>query len=566
MRQVGSPPAVRRRATLGKIYRPLSDESLAVTDQLFEIDLELPSTGEGSLSENLCRQLRRAIASGRIPPGARLPATRKAARFFGVSRNTAAAVYEQLLSEGYVVTRQGSGTYVAERASATRPPGAAGNRKPPAYRLNEFWLRPEVTRDIGFWREPAEAHRAARSPGAQSIEFRPGLVDSRLFPFEIFRQMCARRLRGLERKPASYKSPQGHQGNFHLRAAITRHIALTRAVACGPAEVLVTSGAQQAFDLLARVLVTPGKTTVAVEDPGYPPMRVPMAAAGARIVPVGVDAEGLIVEQLPSDAEIICVSPSHQFPLGVTLSQQRRKALIEFARRHNAVVIEDDYDGEFRFAGSPLEALRTADSADVVFYVGTFSKCMLPALRLGFVVAPPWALPALVAAKNSLDWHCAVPIQLAVASFIADGHLARHVRKMREIYRARRECVLSLLNEDLYDWLEPLPSFCGMHVAAVARAPCDLEAVTRTLLTRQVKLHALSRYYLGRPTCSGFIIGYGVADPGEISLGLSSLRAVLADTTERPSPVPRPVAGARPGRADRYSPGRESHPRARAYR
>ena len=502
-------------------------------DQLFEIDLELSSAGAGNLSATLCGRLRRAIADGRLAPGARLPATRKAARFFGISRNTAAAVYEQLLSEGYVVTRHGSGTYVAERAPATLPAAAAGYRQPPQYRINEFWLRPEVARDIGFWGEPPEMQRAARSPDTRSIEFRPGLVDSRLFPFEVFRQVSARRLRGLERNPASYKSPQGHQGNFQLRAAITRYIALTRAVACGPADVLVTSGAQQAFDLLARVLVTPGKTVVAVENPGYPPMRVPMAAAGARIVPVGVDAEGLIVEQLPADVDIICVSPSHQFPLGVTLSLARRKALIEFARRHDAVVIEDDYDGEFRFAGSPVEALRTADSADVVFYVGTFSKCMLPALRLGFVVAPPWALPALVAAKNCLDWHCPVPIQLAVASFIADGHLARHVRKMREIYRVRRERVLKLLDEDLREWLEPLPSFCGMHVAAVARGVRDLDAVTATLLSRQVKLHALSRYYIGEPTQSGLIIGYGAVDLSEISHGLAELRAVLADSASR---------------------------------
>jgi len=538
-------------------------------DQLFEIDLELSPAGERGLSETLCRRLRWAIAQGRLPPGARLPATRKAARFFGVSRNTAAAVYEQLLSDGYVVTRRGSGTYVAERPPAARSPASAGIHKPPTYPLNEFWLRPEIARDLGFWREPPQAYRAAPSPGSRSVEFRPGLVDSRLFPFEIFRQVSARRLRGLERHPARYKSPQGHQGNFHLRAAITRYIALTRAVACGAADVLVTAGAQQAFDLLARVLVTAGRTTVAVEDPGYPPMRVPMAAAGARIVPVGVDAEGLIVEQLPSDVDVICVSPSHQFPLGVTLSPRRRKALIEFARRHNAVVIEDDYDGEFRFAGSPLEALRTADSADVVFYVGTFSKCMLPALRLGFVVVPPWALPAMVAAKNCLDWHCAVPLQLTVASFIADGHLARHVRKMREIYRARRDRVLTLLKEDLHEWLEPLPSFCGMHVAAVAHTSRDLDAVTAALGGRQVKLHALSRYYLGRPTHSGFIIGYGAADLNEISLGLSTLRALLADTAERPSRGRRPAPGSRPGReagADRYVLGCESRPRARAFR
>jgi GntR family transcriptional regulator/MocR family aminotransferase len=516
-------------------------------DQLFEIDLQLSSAGMRSSSQALCSQLRKAIASGRLAAGTKLPATRKAWRFFGVSRNTAAAVYEQLLSEGYVVTRQGSGSYVAKRTPATRPRAPAEGFKASTYCLNEFWLRPEVARSIGFWGEEPEADRPAQLMRAKCVEFRPGLVDSRLFPYEIFRQVSARRLRDLERHPASYRSAQGHQGNFHLRSAITRYIALTRAVACEPADVLVTSGAQQAFDLLARVLVTPGKTVVVMEDPGYPPMRVPIAAAGARIVPVGVDAEGLIVEQLPSDVDVICVSPSHQFPLGVTLSMRRRQALIEFARRHNAVLIEDDYDGEFRFEGSPLEALRTADSADVVFYVGTFSKCMLPALRLGFVVAPRWALPALVAAKNCLDWHCAVPIQLAVATFIADGHLARHVRKMREIYRARRDRLLTLLDKDLREWLEPLPSSCGMHVAAVARAPGDMEAVTEILLERQVKLHALNRYYLGRPARSGFIIGYGACDLNEISQGLASLCEVLADTADRFSAgsrrgLTRPVA------------------------
>src|SRR5215469_10489362 len=507
-------------------------------DQDFEIALESPAAEPRSSSVALCSQLRRAITDGRLAPGAKLPATRKAQRFFGVSRSTASAVYEQLLSEGYVVTCRGSGTYVAKRPPAVRPRAAGGNGKRPTYRLNEFWLSSDVARGIGFWRERAE-DQVAPPRGTRSIEFRPGLVDSRLFPFETFRQLNARRLRGLERTPASYKSPQGHQGNFHLRAAITRYIALTRAVASEPGDILVTSGAQQAFDLLARVLVTPGKTVVAVEDPGYPPMRVPMAAAGARIVPVGVDSEGLIVEQLPSDVDVICVSPSHQFPLGVTLSLRRRKALIEFARRHNAVVIEDDYDGEFRFEGSPLEALRTADSADAVFYVGTFSKSMLPALRLGFVVAPAWAMAPLVAAKNCLDWHCAVPIQLAVASFIADGHLARHVRKMREIYRARRERVLKLLDAELREWLEPLPSFCGMHVAAVARDPRDLDAVAEALLTRQVKLHALSRYYLGHPTQCGFVIGYGAADLDEIPLGLSALREVLAGTADELPATPQ---------------------------
>jgi GntR family transcriptional regulator/MocR family aminotransferase len=169
----------------------------------------------------------------------------------------------------------------------------------------------------------------------------------------------------------------------------------------------VTSGAQQAFDLLARVLVRAGETVVAVEDPGYPPMRAAFAAAGARIAPVNVDAEGLIVEDLPPDAGIVCVCPSHQFPLGVTLSAGRRKALLAWARHRGAVIVEDDYDGEFRFEGGALEALRSADAADVVFYVGTFSKCMLPALRIGFVAAPHWALRSPKAGFRGMCGACA---------------------------------------------------------------------------------------------------------------------------------------------------------------
>jgi len=507
-------------------------------DALFEIDLQLPAA-RGSAARALGAQLKQAIAAGRLAPGSKLPATRQAGRLLGVSRNTAAGVYEQLVCEGYLVTRRGSGTYVAPRPAQAR---GAARRTAPAYALNEFWQRPDIAGAIGFWRERSESLPAAEA--GRAIELRPGLVDARLFPFETFRQMNARRLRSLERNPADYKSPQGHQGNYHLRSAITRYVALTRAVACDADDVLVTSGAQQAFDLLARVLVTPGRTVVAVEDPGYPPLRVPFAAAGARIVPVPVDAEGLVVERLPPDAGVVCVCPSHQYPLGVSLSPRRRQALVEFARRRGAVLVEDDYDGEFRFEGSPLEALRTADSADVVFYVGTFSKCMLPALRLGFVVAPAWALPALIAAKNALDWHCSVPIQLAVASFIGDGHLARHVRRMREIYRARREHLLGLLSGELGAWLEPLPSFCGMHVAALARTDADLDGLAQTLLARRVRLHALSRYYLGAAR-AGLVIGYGAADLNDIGRGMAALRAALVSGVGRPSEPARSAAPAR---------------------
>jgi GntR family transcriptional regulator/MocR family aminotransferase len=395
-------------------------------------------------------------------------------------------------------------------------------REPADPRLNPIWTRADITQAMGFWRES----RDTGNPVGR-IELRPALVDPRFFPFALFRKVVAKQLRGLETKPTPFKSPQGNQGNFRLRDAITRHIALTRAVLCGPGEVIVTSGAQQAFDLLARVLVRAGETVVAVEDPGYPPMRAAFAAAGARIAPVNVDAEGLIVEDLPPDAGIVCVCPSHQFPLGVTLSAGRRKALLAWARHRGAVIVEDDYDGEFRFEGGALEALRSADAADVVFYVGTFSKCMLPALRIGFVAAPHWALRTLIAAKNCMDWHCSTPLQLGVAGFIAEGWLSRHVRRMREIYRRRREALLETLEATLGDRLETIPSFYGMHVAALARDGADLEAAAETLARQGVNIHSLSRYHLGPASRAGLVFGYGTADPPELREGLTRLGRVL---------------------------------------
>jgi GntR family transcriptional regulator/MocR family aminotransferase len=487
---------------------------------LFEIQLEPGS--RGSRIGNLRDQLQAAIEDGRLAPGMRLPSLRDAPKLFRVARNTLAEVYEQLLYEGYVVARQGSGTFVADAPQRARQPVTSVNT--PARRLNPFWLQPEVTAAIGFWRDPSTYTPTGAKP---SIDLRPALVDVRMFPFDVLRRVSSKQLRALERKTARNKSPQGNQGHYHLRQAITNHIAVTRAVACHADDVLVTSGAQQAFDLLARVLVAAGNTVVAVEDPGYPPMRVAFAAAGAQLVPVGIDAEGLIVDAIPAKASVICLCPSHQFPIGVSMSARRRQALIEFARRRNAVIVEDDYDGEFRFDGSPLPALRAHEASDVVFYVGTFSKCMLPSLRLGFIIAPQWARPALVAAKNCLDWHCSMPIQLGVAAFIAEGHLARHVRKMRRVYQQRRQLLMQILKEDFGRWLEAIPAQYGMHISAATRTHLDLERATEMLARNNIQLHTFSRYYLGPQTRQGVIFGLGAAPPNELRRALTALQNAL---------------------------------------
>jgi GntR family transcriptional regulator/MocR family aminotransferase len=495
-------------------------------DPWFEIALDLPAAGSRESSRALHSQLKAAILDGRLKSGVKLPSTRHSQAVFSVSRNTVVAVYERLLNEGFVVSRQGSGTYVAKTLPSTLTTVPAMEPLAPDHRLNAYWLRPEVTAALGFWRD-----RPRRAPtlsaGTVQVDFRPALIDPRLFPLESFRRIIAKQLRGLEKRPPASRSPQGNQGNYSLRVAITNHIALTRAVACGPDDVVVTSGAQQAFDLLARILVSSSRNVVAMEDPGYPPMRIAFAAAGATLVPVPTDAEGLVVSKLPSNASVICVCPSHQFPLGVTMSKRRRRELIEFARLHGAVVIEDDYDGEFRYEGSPLEALRSAKHADVVFYVGTFSKCMLPSLRLGFVVAPKWAISTLTVAKNSLDWHSSTPTQLAVSRFISDGYLTRHVRKMRKVYGTRRQRLLKALRENFAKWLDPIPSFYGMHIAALARSSVNLEAVAEELQSKNVNVHTLSRYYLGPATETGLIFGYGSVDLPEMRHGLALLRQTL---------------------------------------
>jgi GntR family transcriptional regulator/MocR family aminotransferase len=489
-------------------------------DPLFEIEMERPIPGSRDAGRFLFRQLKDAILDGRLAAGTQLPASRKSAAFFGLSRNTVAEVYDRLSNAGLVVARHSSGTYVANV-----PPEPASLPSPAStYRLNPFWLQEDVTMAMGFWRDDPPVVRRAGT----AMDFRPALIDPRLFPFDVYRRVSAKQLRGLEKKPASYKSPQGNQGNFHLREAITNHIGLTRAVVCRSDDVVVTAGAQQAFDLLARILVTPGETVVAVEDPGYPPMRIAFAAAGARIVPVGVDEEGLVVDSLPASLGVICVCPSHQFPLGVTMSKRRRAALVDFARRHGAVIVEDDYDGEFRFGDNSLQSLRANDAADVVFYVGTFSKCMLPSLRLGFVVVPDWARRTLVAAKNCLDWHCSTPLQTGVSAFITEGHLAHHVRKMRQIYKSRRQLLLDLLKRDFANWLEPIPSAYGMHVAAWARDGVDLDAAVQALAGRSVKIHTLGRYHLMQSPRPGLVFGYGAIDLLDIERGLTSLRKVLA--------------------------------------
>jgi GntR family transcriptional regulator/MocR family aminotransferase len=482
-----------------------------VMDPDFELPINLPSRDSRNLLRALHGQLRAAILDGRLQPGSRLPATRAFAAAHGVSRNTAVAVYDLLLSEGYLATRPRAGAYVADvrprSPDRKTPPGVAATD----YRLHAFWREP-----------PVDFH--ASSPSSVRFDFRLGVPDKGLFPFDIWRRLSARELRSFATKPAAFAEAQGLRA---LREAIAKHVSFARAVSCRPEDIVVTSGSQQALDLLARILISPGRTVVAIENPGYPPLRAAFAVAGAKIAPIRVDQEGIDVERLPADARVICVTPSHQFPLGTTMTARRRTALLEFAQARRAVVIEDDYDGEFRLGARPLDALQTLDRSELVFYVGTFSKSLFPETRLGFVVPPPWARRALVAAKQCADWHCAVLEQATLAAFIAEGHLARHVRKMRRVYGGRHLALLTCLRSEFSRWLEPIPSAVGLHLAAFSRSSVDVNALAARAREEGVGIYSLREFYFGRPARPGLAFGYGAIGERDIMEGLSRVRRFL---------------------------------------
>jgi GntR family transcriptional regulator/MocR family aminotransferase len=480
---------------------------------MLELAITLPPRGSGAVMRVLHRELRAAILDGRLKPGLRLPSTRLLADSWGVSRNTVMGAYDLLLSEGYLFARHGAGTYIAESLPSRAERPAVPEEPEADARLNPLWRTPPF----------AEAKPWVSVAPGKTI-FRIGVPDAESFPFHIWRRLLARSLRALAKTPAAYVEAHGRP---LLREAIANHVSFARAVACRPDNVVVTGGTQQAFDLLARILVTPNRTTVAIEDPGYLPLRAAFAVAGAKLVPVPVDSEGLVVARLPADTRVICVTPSHQFPLGVAMSMRRRVELLAFARANNAVIIEDDYDGEFRFGATPRDALQTLDRSGSVFYVGTFSKSIFPGIRLGFVVSPPWAQRALMTAKQCSDWHSPVLEQDALAAFISEGHMARHVRKMRKIYSERRELLVSGLQAHFSQWLDPIPSSGGLHLTALLRQPVDIDTIARHARQRNMDVRSLRVFCAESDTPNGLVLGYGATGPEAITEGLLQLRRLF---------------------------------------
>lgn len=481
-------------------------------EPVFAIPLDLPRRGDTPLAASLHRQLRAAIVEGRLAPGSVLPSSRRAAVALGIARNTVMAAYDLLLAEGYVLPRKGACGVVAD-VGARRPPLDRGGG---ALQLREIFTAER-------WQVPQVRHGPAMPLPVRS--FRTGVPDHIHFPHDVWRRLSARAWRQWSRRPFDHPPVEGIDS---LRAAIAQHVAFARAVACRPEDVMVTAGAQQAFDLLARLLVTPGHTRVAIEDPGYPPLRHAFAAAGAELVPVPVDDEGLRVDLLPTDVRVICVTPSHQSPTGAVLSLSRRAALLEHARAHAAVIVEDDYDSEFRYGDRPLDALRTLDTDGRVFYVGTFTKSLFPAIHTGFLVAPTWAWDGLLAVKRASESHSPGPLQDTLAAFIRDGHLARHVRRMTPVYAERREALVHAIQHSLQPWMRGIPSIAGLHLAAHVVDGASPLHVADALHRHAPGAQTAAEYCMRREAPPMAIFGFGTIDAASIAPAMRELARTLS--------------------------------------
>lgn len=481
--------------------------------------LALDPASPEPLYRQLYRAIREMILTGRLQPGARLPASRTLARDLGLARNTVMAAFEQLHAEGYVGGRVGAGSFVSRslpeealraRAEAPAATAAASPTRPPG--------------PSARGRRLASLARTSAKPRA----FAPGLPELAAFPFEEFARRLQRQWRA---PPASFLIGADPMGWKPLREALAAHLGAARAVRCTADQVLIVSGAQQALDLAARVLLDPGDR-VWLEDPGYAGLEGALLAAGAELVPVPVDEEGLSVAEgrrRAPDARMAWVAPSHQFPLGITMSLPRRLDLLSWARTADAFVLEDDYDSEYRYAGRPLAALQGLDADGRVIYVGTMSKIMFPGLRLGYMVVPEHLVEAFAAVRRAFDTHPPMLAQPAVAEFVADGGLAQHIRRMRALYCERQAFFLARAEELLGDLLVLRPAEAGMHLLGLLPEWVDDRAVSAAAARLGVEAPALSSFYRREPPRPGLVLGYAGVGEAETRAGLEKLARAIRE-------------------------------------
>lgn len=473
-----------------------------------------------ALTAQVHEQLKARIHQGQLAAAAQLPTTRALAQALGVSRNTVVRAYEQLQAEGYIEGRTGAGSFVASiqpRPPVSEPPG-------------KHWAQP----DTALWSRLQALPHSPRLHGPERA-FRHGIPAVDQFPFALWSRLQARFWRRNGAHSLGYADPAGDP---RLRSLIAAYLSTSRGVPCSPEQVLITAGAQQAIALCAMALLRP-QDRVAVEAPGYRAAALALSLSGNPVLGVPVDGQGLQVQALQSlrSCRMVYVTPSHQFPKGVAMSLQRRLDLLAWAQANDAFVLEDDYDGEYRYSGAPLSPLAALDKAARVLYIGTFSKLMFPALRLGYLVAPKSWVPLLAHLRGSLDRHGPTADQAVMADFMTEGHFLQHVRRVRRTSRVRRDALFEAWQQHFGERL-PLPDVqAGLHACLPLNHLAQEQSLARLASEHGIELARLSvaGANTALPPVPGLLLGFACVTPAAISAAVKTLKRCWA--ADMPEPI-----------------------------
>lgn len=501
MQELGPPPSASRPKFEGTSLRQINTLDAIILDRSLHT----------TLNRQLYDRLRALIAERALAPGTQMPSTRQLAKDLGIGRNTVVAAYEQLITEGFLQNRTTARPVVVDLPS--------GPLRHDDDRAHSF--RPAISSRGQMMISQHFYYGAAGQPS-----FHPGMPDAQEFPFTTWSRLLARR---------AASSRDALFGTYDvlgfplLREAIANYLNAARGMRCSADQVVVITGAQGAFDLLARLLLDPGDA-VWMEEPGYFGAQAALETAGAHLIPLHVDGSGWKFDPFPTPTpKIICVTPSCQHPLGATMRMEQRLRLLEIAETCNAWIIEDDYDSEYRFQGQPVPAMHGADASRRVIYVGTFSKLLFPALRLGFMVLPPALIPGAVQAV-SISGHVApLLLQAALFDFIDEGHMAKHLRHTRRLYAARRDAFHSLCEAQLSDWLQLAPGQSGIQTTAFCRPGLNDHEIAAAAKKRGINVSPLSMQYRHGNPRHGLLLGYAATAVNQMAPRMQKLRAAISE-------------------------------------
>jgi len=454
-------------------------------------------------------QLRNAVHAGILQPGEKLPSTRGLAKLIGVARNTVATAFDQLVAEGYLVAEVGSGTRVSRDLPESFPQPdreAAKNQCPdgaPLSKRGQQYAKPLSFLPIAT---------------AKPRPFRPHTPAIDQFPWDRWRKLADR---GMRRMPRSLLGGINALGYEPLRKAIASYVGVSRGVRCDPEQVVITSGAQQGIELIAKLLLDPNDR-VAIEEPGYSPARQVFEFAGARITSIPTDSSGINIALASVDRvpyRLVYVTPSSQWPLGMTMTLARRLELLQWTRRHKTWILEDDYNGEYRYGGRPLPALHTLDEYGQVIYMGTFSKVLFPALRLGYLIVPLQHLDAFANARWLADQHSSLVEQIVLTEFIEEGHFACHIRRMRTLYASRQNAMHSAIDRHLSNHVDFVPRETGLHTVLTPKSRAANDRLLTAAKRASIEFHKVSMY-AADAQARGIILGFAAFSERQIQIAV----------------------------------------------